>query len=101
MKLFIANEPYSVIICGGTRPRNFPAASSHKALYLQSVRPIRKYRYPYGSFAEYTEECIRGNNRGRLINACVVGISMGKKEKNPFGFEQKIHSAPSCEVRKV
>ena len=22
------------------------------------------HRYPYGSFAEYSEECIRGNRRG-------------------------------------
>ena len=58
------------------------------------------HRYPYGSFAEYSEECIRGN-RGHLINACVVGISRGNKEKNPFGFKPKTHSAPSCEMRKV
>ena len=51
------------------------------------------HRYPYGSFAEYSEECIRGNCRGHLINACVVEISRGNKETNPFGFEQKIHSA--------
>ena len=63
-------------------------------LYHQSVRPTCSmcHRYPYGPFAE----CIRGNRRGRLPNACVVGISRGNKEKNPFGFEQ-IHSTPSCE----
>ena len=55
----------------------------------------------YGSFAEYSEDCIRGNCRGHLINAYVVEISRGNKEQNPFGFEQKIHSAPSYEVRKV
>ena len=56
---------------------------------------------PHGSFAEYSEECIRGNCRGHLINACVVRISRGNEEKNPFGFEPKILSAPSCKVRKV
>ena len=59
------------------------------------------HRYSYDSFAEYSEECIRGNRRGHLINAYVVGISRGNKEKNPFGFEPKIHYAPSLEVRKV
>ena len=63
--------------------------------------PNVPHRYPYGSFAEYSEECIRSNCRGYLTNACVVGISRGNKEKNPLGFEQKIHSAASCEVRKV
>ena len=69
----------------------------------QSVRPtsLMYDRYPYGSFAEYSEECIRGNRRGHLINACVVVISRGNKERNPFGFEPKIYSSPSCEVRKV
>lgn len=38
------------------------------------------HRYPYGSFAEYTENCIRRNGREHLTNECVVG------EKNPFGF---------------
>ena len=59
------------------------------------------HRYPYGSLAEYLEECTRGNRHGHLINACVVAISRGNKEKNPFGFEPKVHAAPSCEVRKV
>ena len=45
------------------------------------------HRYPYGPFAEYSEESLRGNGRGRLTNARVVGISRGNKEKNPFGFE--------------
>ena len=54
-----------------------------------------------GSFAEYSQNCIRGNRRGRLINACVVGISKGNEEKNPFGFEPKIHSALSCKARKA
>ena len=52
----------------------------------------------YGFFAEY---CIRGKRRRHLINACVVGILKGNKEKNPFGFQPKIYSAPSCEVRKI
>ena len=59
------------------------------------------HRYPYGSLAEYSQECVRGNRRGHLINARIVGISRDNKEKNSFGFEPKIHSALSCEVRKV
>ena len=38
---------------------------------------------------------------GHLINTRVVGISRGHKEQNQFGFEQNIHPAPSCKVRKV
>ena len=59
------------------------------------------HRYLYGSFAEYSEDCVRANRRGHLINARVVEIWRGNKEKNPFAFEPNIHSAPSCEVRKV
>lgn len=36
-----------------------------------------------------------------MLKYHLVRISRGNKEKNPFGFEPKIDSAPSCEVRKV
>ena len=90
--------------CNGIRRRNFPTASQHKTtLYRQSVRPtcLMYHRYPYSSFAEYSAECIRGNHRGHLTNACVVWISRGNKEKDLFGFEQKIHSVPNCKVWKI
>ena len=38
------------------------------------------HRYPYDSFAEYSNI---------IINACVVGTSGGNKEKNLFGFGQR------------
>ena len=72
-----------------------------------SIPSMRKTDMPnvpsisYDSFAEYSEECIRGNRRGHLTNACVVRISRDNKEKNPFGFEQKIHSVSNSEVRRV
>ena len=59
------------------------------------------HRYPYGPFAENSEEIIRGNHGGHLTNACVVGISEGNEEKNLFGFEQRIHSVSNSEVRRV
>ena len=76
--------------------------ATHKALYLQSVRPtsLMYRRYPYGSFAEYSEEWIRGNRRGLLINARVVGISRGNKGKNLFGFESKDSFCPELRSAK-
>ena len=56
------------------------------------------HRYAYGSFAEYSEEYIRGNHRGPLINARVVGIS---RERICLVWNHKIHCARSCDVRKV
>ena len=50
---------------------NFPTVSRHKALYLKSAMPtsLMCHRYPYGSFAEFSGECIiRGNRRGLLTN---------------------------------
>ena len=47
------------------------------------------HRHPYGSFAEYSEECIPGNRREYLTNSCVVVTSGGNKKKNLFGFEQQ------------
>ena len=58
------------------------------------------HRYPYGSFAEYSEERIRGNRRGLLTNARVVGISRGNKEKDRRGYEPERFSllrAVKCE----
>ena len=56
------------------------------------------HRYPYGSFAECSEECIRGNRRDtsnkRVFSRDIEG-------ENPFGFEQKSHSASSRKVRKI
>lgn len=69
-----------ILFCGGTWRRNFPTASQHKA-YHQSVKPtcLMSYRYPYGPSTEYLKENICGNDRERLTNACVVGISRGNK----------------------
>ena len=74
-----------------------------QSVYHQTVRltcPVY-HRYPYGPFAEYSKECIRGNRRGRLTNVCVVGISSGNKEKNPLDFEQKIYSVSNGEMQRV
>ena len=51
-------------------------------------------RHPYGFFAEYSEECIRGNRRGHLTNTRVVGISRGNKRKNRRGFEPERYILP-------
>ena len=58
------------------------------------------HRFPYGSFAEYSEKCIRGNRRGLLTNARVVEISRSNKGKNRRGFEPKrfiLPRAVKCE----
>ena len=75
---------FTFCYCGGTRARNFPTASRHKALYLQSVRPtcLMCHRYPYGgSSAECLEECTRGNRRGtsnkRVCNRDIEGQGQG------------------------
>lgn len=39
------------------------------------------HRYPYDPSAEYLEEGVRGNGRGRLTNACAMGILRGDKKK--------------------
>lgn len=39
------------------------------------------HRYPYDPSVEYLEEGVRGNGRGRLTNACVIGILRGDKKK--------------------
>ena len=55
-------------ICGDTRPRKFPTVSRHEALYLKSAMPtsLRCHRYPYGSFAELSEDRTRDSRRGLL-----------------------------------
>lgn len=90
-------------ICGCTRRRNFPTASRHKALYLQSVRStcLMYHRFPYDFFAEYSEEYVRSNRRGHVTNAYVVRISRGNKENNQFGVERMIHSVSNSEMRRV
>ena len=91
-------------LCGGKRARDFPTASRHKALHLQSVRPTRLmcHRYSYGSSAECLEECTRGRmyRRGTSNKRVCSKDIEGQLRKEPFGFEQS-HSASSREVRKV
>ena len=74
------NPPFNMC---GIRRRNILTASWHKALYHQSVRPtcLMYHRYPYGSSAEYLEECIHGNGRGHLTNACVWGYRGATKKR--------------------
>lgn len=68
----------------------------------QSVRStgLTYHRYLYGSFAEYSVERTRGKRRGFIINARVVGMSRGNKEKNLFGFEQKNSFCPELRCAK-
>ena len=59
------------------------------------------HRYPYGSFAEYSEECIRSNRRGLVINARVVGMDIeGQQRKESVWFGTKrfiLPRAAKCE----
>ena len=79
--------------CGGIRSRNFPTASRHKALYLQSVRPtcLMYHRYSYGSFAEYWEEGIRGRMQpSRTSNKHVRSEGVeGQQRKESVWFRTK------------
>ena len=78
-------------ICGGTRPRNFPTASRHKALYLQSVRPtclmvpsisLRFFRRIFGRM--HTRQLSRTSNK-RVRSANIEG----KQRKESIWFRTK------------
>lgn len=47
------------------------------------------HRYPYGPSADYLEEGVRGNGRGRLTTAYIVGILKGDKKKRMGSRKQR------------
>ena len=81
-------------ICGDTRLRKFPTVSRHKARYLKSAMPtsLRCHRYPYGSFAELSEDRTRGSRRG-LLNKRARYRWLTKKWSS-VAFESKRFSLP-------
>lgn len=93
---------FTVSCTNNTSPNSDYSMYTFKALYLQSVRStgLMYHRYLYGSFAEYSVERTRGKRRGFIINARVVGMSRGNKEKNLFGFEAKDSFCPELRCAK-
>ena len=73
----------------GTQQQNF-RISKYIKVYHRSVRPtgLMSHRYPCGSLV-YLEEGVRGNGRGRLTNACIVGILRGDKKKRMGSRKQR------------
>ena len=86
------------------RPRNFPTASRYKELCRQSAIPTcpMYHRYPYVSFADFSEERIRGDRRGTSNkHTCSRDIEGQQRKESVVSNKRISRSISSCEVRKV
>ena len=78
-----------ILICGGVDRSAIPTCPMY-------------YRYPYVSFAELSEERIRGDRRG-ISNkrVCSRGIEGQQRKESVVSNKRISQSISSCEVRKV